>query len=93
MADKYRFRLPVDEFEIYPDGTEVPRRFSMIERQRDDGRWHVVGFAEVQVVKISRGEGGLEDLSVGFFGLVNPAEPDAAQTTAHDPRGEPVAAT
>jgi len=90
MPDKYRFRLPVDEFEIYPDGTEVPRRFSMIERQQPNGRWVVVGFAEVQLVKVSRDESGVEDISVGFFGLVNPEHQETTPLPVSPPRREPL---
>jgi hypothetical protein len=76
MSDKYRFRAPVDETREYPDGTEVPHRFSAIERERDDGTWEVVGYAEILLRKVPRGgEYDAEDVSIGFSGLVNPPSP------------------
>ncbi len=72
MSEKYRFRPGVDDSLRYPDGSEVPCRFSMIERELPDGTWEPVGYAEIQLLKVKRDESGAEDVSLAFSGLVNP---------------------
>jgi len=71
MSERYRFRPGVDDFQRYPDGTEVPCRFSMIERMRQDGTWEPVGYAEIQLLKVIRDGSGDEDISLSFSGLVS----------------------
>ena len=74
MPAKYRFRRSVDDFDVYPDGSEVPRRFSMIVKEQPDGTWETVGYAEIRLLRIKRDESGVEDVSIGFAGLVNPED-------------------
>ena len=72
MSDKYRFTKAVDSFQTYSDGTEVPHRMMVIERQKPDGTWEGCGFLEVHLHRVIRNLEDIEDISVGITARINP---------------------
>ena len=71
-ADSYRFGKPVDTFQSYSNGAQVPHRMSPVERKRPDGTWENIGYVEIHLHRVNRNEKDVEDVSAGVTVRINP---------------------